>query len=211
MGHIRKGILGGFSGKVGTVVGASWKRTMYMRSLPKKNTNQRSLAQRTQMSKFAIVVALLRPLTAVLRIGWKRYANHQSAYNACTAYTLANAITGEFPNHQIDYKKVMISRGNLTQIQAPTLTGSSGKITITWKDNSGIGNAKETDKLLLALINPTKNEVITRYDETERSEESVTIDLPHWTGNRAHIYMAFASEDGKDVSDSICYPSIQIV
>jgi len=100
---------------------------------------------------------------------------------------------------------------SLTQIQAPTLTGSSGKITIAWKNNSGIGNAKETDKLLLALINPVKNEVITRYDETERSEESFAIDLPHWTGDKVHIYMAFATEDGKDVSDSICYPNILIV
>jgi len=211
MGHIRKGILGGFSGKVGTVIGSSWKRTMYMRSLPKKSNNQRSLAQRTQMSKFALVVALLRPLTAVLRIGWKRYATHQSAYNAATAYTLANAIIGEFPNHQIDYKKVMISRGNLTPIQPPTMSGSTGRITISWKDNSGIGNAKPTDKLLLALINPVKNEVITRYDETERSEESFAIDLPHWTGNRVHIYIGFASDDGKEVSDSICYQNVQIV
>ena len=31
MGTIKKGILGGFSGKVGTVVGASWKGISYMR------------------------------------------------------------------------------------------------------------------------------------------------------------------------------------
>ena len=105
----------------------------------------------------------------------------------------------------------MISRGNLTQIQPPTLTGSGGKVTISWKDNSGIGNAKPTDKLLLALINPVKNEVITRYDETERSEEEFAVDLPHWTGDKIHIYMAFAAEDGKDVSDSICYSNILIV
>ena len=211
MGHIRKGILGGFSGKVGTVVGASWKQTMYMRSLPKNINDPKTLAQRRQRVKFALVIALLRPLTAVLRVGWKRYATHQTAFNAATAYTFANAITGTFPNLQIDYKKVMISRGNLTPIQPPTLKGSGGKITIAWKDNSGIGNAKPTDKLLLALINPVKNEVITRYDETERSEESFAIDLPHWTGNRVHIYIGFASDDGKEVSDSICYPSIQIV
>jgi len=32
MGSIRKGILGGFAGKVGTVVGISWKGGSYMRS-----------------------------------------------------------------------------------------------------------------------------------------------------------------------------------
>lgn len=34
MGTIKQGILGGFSGKVGNVVGASWKGIDYIRSLP---------------------------------------------------------------------------------------------------------------------------------------------------------------------------------
>ena len=32
MGTIKQGILGGFSGKVGTVIGGSWKGISYMRS-----------------------------------------------------------------------------------------------------------------------------------------------------------------------------------
>ena len=211
MGHIRKGILGGFSGKVGTVVGASWKQTTYMRSLPRKTKNPRTLAQRRQMSKFGLAVALLRPLIAVLRIGWKLYAKHQTAFNACTAYTLANAIKGTFPNFQIDYPKVMISRGSLTPIQAPTIAGSSGKITISWNNNSGIGNAKPTDKLLLALVNPTKNEVVTRFNETERSEGTQPLSVPHWVGDKIHAYFGFVSDDGKEVSDSFCFPNLLIV
>lgn len=31
MGTIKQGILGGFSGKVGTVIGGSWKGISYMR------------------------------------------------------------------------------------------------------------------------------------------------------------------------------------
>jgi len=34
MGTIKKGILGGFSGKVGTVIGGVWKGIEYMRSIP---------------------------------------------------------------------------------------------------------------------------------------------------------------------------------
>ena len=33
MGTIKQGILGGFSGKVGTVVGSTWKSVHYMRAL----------------------------------------------------------------------------------------------------------------------------------------------------------------------------------
>jgi hypothetical protein len=36
MGTFNKGILGGFSGKVGTVVGFNWRGLDVMRSLPKK-------------------------------------------------------------------------------------------------------------------------------------------------------------------------------
>jgi len=211
MGHIRKGILGGFSGKVGTVVGASWKRTMYMRSLPKNINNPQTLGQRTQRAKFALVINLLRPLTAVLRVGWKRYATHQSAFNAATAHTLANAIVGTFPNLQIDYAKVMISKGSLTALETPAISSSGGNLTVSWDNNSGIGNAQATDKLLLAFINPAKNETIVRFNETERSEESFDLNLSRWVGDRIHVYIGFASEDGKEVSDSICFANIHVV
>jgi len=56
MGTIKKGILGGFSGKVGTVVGSSWKGISYMRSLPLKVRNPRTLRQLDQRSKFAIAL-----------------------------------------------------------------------------------------------------------------------------------------------------------
>lgn len=45
MGTIKKGILGGFSGKVGTVVGSSWKGIAYMRSLPQNMKNPRTEGQ----------------------------------------------------------------------------------------------------------------------------------------------------------------------
>lgn len=34
MGTIKQGILGGFSGKVGNIVGASWRGIDYIRSMP---------------------------------------------------------------------------------------------------------------------------------------------------------------------------------
>ena len=39
MGKISQGILGGFSGKVGTVIGGNWKGIDYMRSKASKVTN----------------------------------------------------------------------------------------------------------------------------------------------------------------------------
>jgi len=78
MGTIKKGILGGFSGRVGTVVGSSWKGISYMRSLPQKVKNPRTLLQMNQRTKFAVTLNYLKPLNGLLRTGWKLYAHLQT-------------------------------------------------------------------------------------------------------------------------------------
>ncbi len=58
MGKIRQGILGGFSGKVGTVVGASWNGIYYMRGLPQSYKKSRSSKQKMQQGYFRELIAL---------------------------------------------------------------------------------------------------------------------------------------------------------
>ncbi|MDP9040682.1 MAG: DUF6266 family protein [Bacteroidota bacterium] len=52
MGTIVKGILGGFSGKVGTVVGSSWKGLAVMKSVPGPRKGSPTLLQLEQQAKF---------------------------------------------------------------------------------------------------------------------------------------------------------------
>jgi hypothetical protein len=206
MARIKKGILGGFSGKVGTVVGANWKEIAYMRSLPQKVKNPRTEAQLKQRAKFVLVVSLLKPLTAFLRIGWKLYANRQSAFNACTKYTLANAVTGTYPNQKIDLEKLLVTRGNLPSVTNPLL-GTNGKvITMQWGNNSNIGTAKSTDKALAVVINQTTGEAMCITDGVNRSAGKQDVTLPViWDGCDIFCYAGFISEDGKEVSNSYCY------
>ncbi len=71
MGTIKQGILGGFSGKVGTVVGGSWKGISYMRGRAQSVKNPRTEAQMEQRSKFALTLSFLKPITSYLRVGGK--------------------------------------------------------------------------------------------------------------------------------------------
>jgi hypothetical protein len=204
MGKIRKGILGGFSGKVGTVVGASWKGIAYMRSLPQKVKNPRTELQRKQRSKFSITVELLKPMTAFLRTGWKLYAHRQSAFNAATSYTLENAITGAYPDFEIDASKVLVSRGALTPALNGAANSAGGNLTITWVDNSGSGAAKETDKALIAVSNLSKGAAVTDAAGKERKDGTQTVELPaDWIGDSVDVFLGFISEDGKEVANSV--------
>lgn len=65
MGTIKQGILGGFSGKVGTAIGSSWKGISYMRGRAQSVKNPRTEGQMEQRSKFALTLDFL--LLATLR------------------------------------------------------------------------------------------------------------------------------------------------
>jgi hypothetical protein len=205
MGKIKKGILGGFSGKVGTVVGASWKGISYMRSLPQKVRNPRTEAQRMQRSKFALALSLLQPMTAFLRTGWKLHAHKQSPFNAAMSYIVNNAISGFYPDYHIEADKVLVSRGTLTQAFNPgTLPVGSGHLQFTWDDNSGVNSAKPSDKTLIAVLNIEKGEAFTDIAGAERSAGAQTVTLPtNWIGNNVEMYLGFISEDGKEVANSV--------
>jgi len=211
MGTIKKGILGGFSGKVGTVVGASWKGIAYMRSLPQKVKNPRTLPQRSQRSKFALALAMLQPMTGFLRTGWKLYAHRQSPFNAAMSYTMANAVSGVYPNYEIDPSKVLVSRGALATVTDTFVSFDDGKIQFQWDDNSDRDSAKPTDKALIAILNLAKGEAVTDNAGAVRPDcvQNVIVP-PEWAGDEVHTYMGFISEDGKEVANSIYLGAVQI-
>lgn len=203
MGTIKQGILGGFSGKVGTVVGSSWKGISYMRGLAQSVRNPRSAKQVAQRDKFTLALSFIRPIQSFIQVGYKTYATHQSAFNAAMSYILKNAITGTYPDHRIDYAKVMVSRGPLelpTNIQT---IDTENEISVTWLDNSGFGKALDTDFAMLLVFNPAKDEVIYSMNSSCRGDEGLSLNHPaDWSGDTVHIYLAFVSEDGTLVSDS---------
>lgn len=70
MATIKKGILGGFSGKVGTVIGGNWKGIDYMRSLPKKSSKPATALQNDQRIKFTIAMAFIKPISKLVTKGF---------------------------------------------------------------------------------------------------------------------------------------------
>ena len=63
MGTIKQGILGGFSGKVGTVIGSSWKGISYMKGRAQSVRNPKTAAQVMQRNYFRQLASLAAQLT----------------------------------------------------------------------------------------------------------------------------------------------------
>ena len=127
MGTIKQGILGGFSGKVGTVFGSSWKGISYMRGRARSVKNPRTEGQMEQRSKFVLTLDFLKPITAYVRTGYKTYASKQTAFSTAMSYIVKNAVSGAFPNYALDFSRVLVSRGSLTQPSSPNASMSAGR------------------------------------------------------------------------------------
>ena len=94
MGRYTKGILGPFNGKIGTVIGSTWKGIDYMRSLPKPSSKAPSQAQLEQRLKFAMGVGFLKPISSLINQGFKSVEQGNTGFNVAVAYTVKNAVTG---------------------------------------------------------------------------------------------------------------------
>ncbi|GHT39419.1 hypothetical protein AGMMS49965_05390 [Bacteroidia bacterium] len=214
MGRITQGILGGFSGKVGDFVGASWRGINYMRAFPQHIHNPQSEKQVAQRTKFKVTIQFLRPLNDFLRTGFKMYAQNRSPLNAATSYTLTNAIKGTSSlNYAVDQTKVLVSRGELTPAaNAEANTGPNDfQVNFHWSNNSGTGSATSTDKALLLLLNPAKAEAFSVTDGNPRSEEGQEIFAPaDWLGDAVYAYLGFISQNGTEVANSVYLGTCEI-
>ncbi|HEY9185596.1 MAG TPA: DUF6266 family protein [Salegentibacter sp.] len=204
MGKISQGILGGISGKVGNVVGASWKGIDYLRIMPSKVANPRTVGQVNQRTKFTATLEFLQPNLEFLKKGYKNLAIKKTAFNAAMSYVLNNAITGSAPNFSVDYSLALVSKGTLTGVLNGAMDDSTpGQVDFTWDDNSGEGNAATTDKAMVLVYNPSKKESVYILEGADRTAGAESVSIPStYAGDTIEMYMAFISEDGSKVSNS---------
>ncbi len=204
MGTINQGILGPFLGKVGSVVGSTWKGIAYMRGMPASVANPQTDAQLAQRQKWSVTMRFLQPLSEFLRVGFKAFAVKMTGINAAMQYNIKNALTGTYPNIAMDYPNALVSRGTLPSALNQVASSSvPGTVKFDWEDNSGEIGASALDKTLLVVYNPTQNQAVTVNQLAERGDGTQTVTVPDsFSGDLCECYMAFITADGLTVSNS---------
>ena len=101
------------------------------------------------------------------------------------SYTVENATKGTAPDFSVDYEKVLLSQGSLMPAVDASESSAANVVTFTWSDNSGMGNAQATDLAMSLIYNEFRDEAVFVLE-----------------GATCAFYLAFASADGKLVSDS---------
>lgn len=209
MAIYKQGILGPFSGKVGTVVGTYWKGRYIMRGLAPNIENPRTDAQQDTRMRMSIIGRLAGAVLPFVNIGFLAQADRArvAPINVYSSVNLTNtAIQGDYPNLTLNPAGLQLSAGDILLPGSPAATNdSSTVINITWTDNSGISpQTLSSDHIIALLLNPARNASSFDLTSAVRGDETLTLSYPPlWSGETAYLYLAAATRDGSEASPSL--------
>ena len=212
MGTIKNGINGGFSGKVGAVIGVNWRGIDFMRSKPASVSNPKSQGQLDHRAKFTAIVQFLKPLTPFLLIGFDSQAVRMSAFNAAVGYNYHHALMGTYPDFTINYSRVLVSCGTLMGALDPKVASTTtGQVNFTWENNSNGITGKANDMVLLVVYNTGRQLAVTLEGGNNRESGRQAITLPSsFKGDEVQCYIAFENPRDSLVSESQYLGSIVV-
>lgn len=191
--------MGGFSGKVGTVVGFFWKGKAIMRGLAGKVANPRTNPQLAVRDAFTKLIVVGSAVNEFIKVTFAGIAA-QKKVTAGNAFTATNFDGGaiilnkENGNATLDVSKLILApqRGGGVNVQSPSAQVTAQGVAVAWSDNSGIApNVLSGDKVLVALYCPEHNGAVVSMGEATRGDEGVQLSYPlMWAGSMAYLFIA---------------------
>lgn len=204
MARFLKGIHGAYSGKVGSIVGSNWRSVDYVRSVARPSKKPASERQIAQREKFVLATAFLGPLKDLLNLGYSDVQQGRSTgYNQALRDLMKFAIIGVYPDLEIDYNNVRISRGALANLFVPQWSETAPQeITMTWlKSNSDLMGYND-DSVILLTYNKDKK-YFNLMETAIRNDETLTINFPSvYAGDRVVGWVFTGHREGIKTSTS---------
>ena len=203
MATFNNGILGGFSGKVGTVVGIMQGDQYHMRSLPRRRKKY-TAGELLNQAQFKMVQDHLQPIKELIKVGYKNYYTKSGGYRAAFAYTRKMAVMSDDAGSYIDPALFRISGGDLPGAVDPTVTLENGNVlSFNW-DVSEVTQFDGSDQMMLLVYDTANLKAVIRiFDGAFRNAGELNIELPStFQGAEVDIYIGFIAADRSGQSDS---------
>lgn len=205
MAIIRNGIFGAVQGKLGSVVGAKWKNTPYLRMLPrkKKKKTPATPAQIACREKFRFVQEWLQPFYPYVTNGYRNFARDKTEINAAFSANYREAVNGMWPSLSIDYEKVSLSKGNLPQLYAVEIerTGPD-TLKLSWGRDEQDDSAFD-DQVMLVLYSRELKMADGFIGGVKRTDQHCSFKInPKLIGKALDVYVSAISLNGRRVANS---------
>ncbi len=208
MAKFKNGVLGPYIGKVGPVIGSSWKGISYVKAKPSKRKKPRKARGKEQANreKFGSAQKWLKPLLYFVREGFRNYTPTVEGFIAAKSLLLKNSFEGEYPNMKINPALVQLSTGPLPLPSDIIVEISEKYLTYSWDpvtSGSTFVNAHPMDQALLLAYDIANQYACWEVPSQFRSSGSARMELDSIPGATYHVYLAFIAHDRSMQSESV--------
>lgn len=205
MAILKKGLLKGVSGKLGEYVCYQLDNQTVLRTIGK--SNKPPTVKQLVFRKSAILMKeLLHPVKSLIKIGFSRVStgNGNNAYNCAYTYNIKHAITGTYPDLKIDFGKVLFTKGEMPVCIDQRVTKTLIGLTFSWAREENLPGTHWSDHAVMIAYVPSLNQSIYFFGGTRRHQGTDHLPLKHIKqGHTVQTYLAFISDDHKNISDSV--------
>jgi len=203
MAIINQGILAGLSGKIGSVVGSSWKGIPVLRTKALSVSNPKTSGQIVQRNAFTKTVSAATALLSYIIIPlWNRFSVKMSGYNAFVSSNIPVFKNG-FSGFSSDF---VISRGEMaaSPITSVSLEFTSHILYVGWTSDGGQGYKLANDKVYCVVMSQDGTVYDIYKGSSVRSDAQIqwTLNPMPAAGTTLAVYLAFARQDGTVVSNT---------
>jgi hypothetical protein len=205
MGKAKNGILGAVSGKVNKLVWYTLNGEDVVRSAGRRSAKL-SDAQLANCSKMSLIVDFFSSFKPFLKAGFSSAARgtNQNYYNLATSYNKLHAIKIVDGIPVVDYKSILLSRGNGLAPENPTVNPTDEGLEFQWDYKENQHWDSRADQVMMMAFFPEQNESVFVVNGAKRSAGNDILELhPVYRSQPMEIYMAFISDDRQDVSTSL--------
>jgi hypothetical protein len=210
MAVIKQGILGGFSGSIGSVVGSAWKGIAVMKSKPLSVANPKTAGQITNRTAFSLASKIGSLILADwIKPFWDRFASKMSGYNSWVQANVEFMLDGVIA----DYSLLIMAVGKLTSVATLGIAAdASGEEIILTPTYPALNQFSANSDIGVAVYyNETQDTWIATGDLGTRADGALSIvDASLVAGDVIRLWLAFKRADLSYVSNSFYVTTVVV-
>jgi hypothetical protein len=168
--------------------------------------NKGTPGQLAQQEKIRLCTAFVKVFsrTGFLKKSFPAYGHNGTGYNRAMSALMSLAVTGAYPDMQLNYAAALISKGRLPGVQNAKLVKKANNILqFSFTDNSADGIASTDDSIILVAYAPDLQQAIFTLYAGFRKDGKAFLNVAALKNHTVETWIGFLSKDETEASDSM--------
>jgi hypothetical protein len=204
MAIARNGLQGTHTGKIGNTVYYMLNGKNVAREIGITLKEPTEAKLKSQLAT-KICSQFLSQLKVFINLGFsiEKQGTDKNAFNLAQQYNRNKIIKGDYPDLEIAYDQVILSKGNLKAAQDWSVTQIPGGLKYSWATHLQMPWPESTDQVMMLAYFPAENEAVYTLFGSSRLSGTAYLEIPEsLQGKYMETYMSFVAADRSQLADS---------